>query len=131
MKHLLLLLSFICFAITPLLAQEAQAHLTEETGSADAQALFTSKNNQLLAALEKKKPASANKAFSDVASLMQQHIADNMKKIEVVNDEERARIQQVLDIQNTLYSEAKALSPDLSTNGEEIIIKLNAFIKTI
>jgi hypothetical protein len=102
----LLLTAGITAAHTSVRAQQAAAPQTEP------KVLFASRINEVDAHLSRSRPEEAQRAFHELAGLMQKFIAESKNT--------KA---------STLYTETKMLSADMAKNRAELVLKLREFLE--
>jgi hypothetical protein len=132
MKPYIFALGLFCILATPAVSQttsEAKVSISAET---DFRQIFSSKIIEFNAALSRNAPELASNVYKEISKLMQQSLAWNREALnQNSTEEDKARINQVVEEQTRLYGELKTLSADVVKNQKAITRGLESFQKTI
>lgn len=133
MKKILFVLAVASFGTFNV---NAQATKTKPVATAsqteDLKAVLVSKVVEFKANMTRNNTSGANQAYMSTFELMHKAIAANSQILSnSKNGEARTKAQKTIDAQQALYGEIKMFASDMTKNQNQIISKLEDFIKTL
>ena len=144
MKKILFVLAVASFSTVNVNAQatktkvnvDAQTTKTKPVAAVnqteDLKAVLVSKVVEFKANMARNNTSGANQAYMSTFELMYKAIAANGQILSnSKNGEARTKAQKTIDAQQALYGEIKMFASDMTKNQNQIISKLEDFIKTL
>lgn len=135
MKRLFSLAAIIFIAFNSGFAQQNAQAISAKTMTASKEPVkvaFNKKLTELKDMLKKGDKEAATKSYMDMFELMHKAMGVNNEKLtKATSETERAKFQNMVTQEQTLYSEIKAQLVDIIGNKEVLISKLEEYAKTI
>lgn len=134
MKKILFVLAVVSFSAVNVNAQASKTKpvVAAANQNVDLKATLVSKVVEFKANMTRNNTSGANQTFMSTFELMFKAIDANSQIIaNSKNGETRTKAQKTKDIQQALYGEIKMFASDVTKNQNQIVIKLEDFIKTL
>ncbi len=133
MKKILFVLAVASFGTFNVNAQATKTKPVATTSQTeDLKAVLVSKVVEFKANMTRNNTSGANQAYMSTFELMHKAIAANSQILSnSKNGEARTKAQKTIDAQQALYGEIKMFASDMTKNQNQIVSKLEDFIKTL